>query len=149
MTGPTKRSTRRTRFRVRFRSERRVASSFNNTAADGAKFRQDRPAYKTPEWEEVSGQRNTIESRNDKLKNARGVGIGDQTNPLMRGWAGQFLASAVSCVAVNVLLLTSHSEWLDHEPDEPKRHATRYTQDRAYSANTLADTFPNEPPVAA
>ncbi len=128
---------------------RQASITINNTAADGAKFRQDGPAYKTPEWEEVYGQRNTIESRNDKLKNARGVGLGDQTNRLMRGWAGQLLASAVSCVAVNVLLLASDSEWFDHEPDEPKRHTTRYTQDRAYSANTLAGTFPNAPPVAA
>lgn len=67
----------------------------------------------------------------------------------MRGWAGQLLASAVSCVAVNVLLLASDSEWFDYEPDEPKRHTTRYTQDRAYSANTPPGTFPNAPPVAA
>ena len=58
---------------------RQTSVTINNTAADGAKLRQDGPAYKTPEWEEVYGQRNTIESRNDKLKNARGVGIGDHT----------------------------------------------------------------------
>lgn len=110
---------------------RQTSVTINNTAADGAKLSQDGPAYKNPEWEEVYGQRNSIESRDDKLTNARGVGIGDQTNRLMRGWAGQLLASAVSCVAVNVLLLASDCEWFEHEPGEPKRHTTRYIQDRA------------------
>lgn len=67
----------------------------------------------------------------------------------MHGLVGQHLESAVSYIAVDVLLLVPASEWLDQEPDEPKRHATRYARDRSYSANTLAGTFPNAPPVAA
>ena len=92
-----------------------------------------------------------IESRNDKLKNSRGIGIGDSTVRLMRGWAGQLLATAISCVAVNVLLLASDSAWFDEDStdNDPTPRGRRDDLDCKRSERSIAGTFPNAPPVAA
>ncbi|OAA16974.1 hypothetical protein CAFEA_05230 [Corynebacterium afermentans subsp. afermentans] len=69
--------------------------TIKNSIEDGARWLQQGPAYGTPEWQEVYGQRNMIKSRNDKLKNSRGIGIGDSTVRLTRGWVGQLLATVM------------------------------------------------------
>lgn len=129
---------------------RQASVTIKNSVEDGARWLQQGPAYGTPEWQYVYGQRNMIESRNDKLKNARGVGIGDSTMRLMRGWAGQLLATAISCVAVNVLLIVSDSAWFDEDcTDNDPTPRGRNELDRKRSDRALAGTFPNAPPVAA
>lgn len=129
---------------------RQASVTIKNSVEDGARWLQQGPAYGTPEWQDVYGQRNMIESRNDKLKNARGVGIGDSTMRLMRGWAGQLLATAISCVAVNVLLIFSDSAWFDEDStDNDPTPRGRNELDRKRSDRALAGTFPNAPPVAA
>lgn len=91
-----------------------------------------------------------IECRNDRLKNSRGIGIGDSTMRLMRGWAGQLIATAISCVAVNILLLASESAWFDEDStDNYLTPRGRNEPDRKRSERSLAGTFPNAPPVAA
>lgn len=129
---------------------RQASVTIKNSVEDGARWLQQGPAYGTPEWQDVYGQRNMIESRNDKLKNARGVGIGDPTMRLMRGWAGQLLATAISCVAVNVLLIVSDSAWFDEDcTDNDPTPRGRNELDRKRSDRALAGTFQNAPPVAA
>lgn len=129
---------------------RQASVTIKNSVEDGARWLQQGPAYGTPEWQSVYGQRNMIESRNDKLKNSRGIGIGDSTVRLMRGWAGQLLATAISCVAVNVLLLASDSSWFDEDStDNDPTPRGRNELDRKRSDRALAGTFPNAPPVAA
>lgn len=124
--------------------------TIKNSVEDGARWLQQGPAYGTPEWQSVYGQHNMIESRNDKLKNSRGIGIGDSTVRLMRGWAGQLLATAISCVAVNILLLASDSAWFDEDStDNDPTPRARNELDRKRSDRALAGTFPNAPPVAA
>lgn len=70
---------------------------------------------------------------------------------LMRGWAGQLLATAISCVAVNVLLLASDSAWFDEDStdNDPTPRGRRDDLDRKRSERSIAGTFPNAPPVAA
>lgn len=129
---------------------RQASVTIKNSVEDGARWLQQGPAYGTPEWQAVYGQRNMIESRNDKLKNSRGIGIGDSTVRLMRGWAGQLLATAISCVAVNILLLASDSAWFDEDStDNDPTPRGRNELDRKRSDRALAGTFPNAPPVAA
>ena len=129
---------------------RQASVTIKNSVEDGARWLQQGPAYGTVEWQEVYGQRNMIESRNDKLKNARGVGIGDSTVRLTRGWAGQLIATAISCVAVNILLLASDSAWFDEDStDNDPTPRGRNELDRKRSERSLAGTFPNAPPVAA
>lgn len=129
---------------------RQASVTIKNSVEDGARWLQQGPAYGTPEWQDVYGQRNMIESRNDKLKNARGVGIGDSTMRLMRGWAGQLLATAISCAAVNVLLIDSDSAWFDEDStDNDPTPRGRNEHDRKRSERSIAGTFPNAPPVAA
>ena len=129
---------------------RQASVTIKNSVEDGARWLQQGPAYGTPEWQSVYGQRNMIESRNDKLKNSRGIGIGDSTVRLMRGWAGQLLATAISCVAVNILLLASDSAWFDDDStDNDPTPRGRNELDRKRSDRALAGTFPNAPPVAA
>lgn len=129
---------------------RQASVTIKNSVEDGARWLQQGPAYGTPEWQAVYGQRNTIESRNDKLKNARGIGIGDSTMRLMRGWAGQLIATAISCVAVNVVLLSSDSDWSDEDStDTDPTPRGRNELDGKRSDRALAGTFPNAPPVAA
>lgn len=125
--------------------------TIKNSVDDGARWLQQGPAYGTPEWQSMYGQRNMIESRNDKLKNARGIGIGDSTMRLMRGWAGQLIATAISCVAVNVLLMASDSSWFDEDSTDtdPTPRGGRDDLDRKRSERSIAGTFPNAPPVAA
>ncbi|MCT1683818.1 hypothetical protein M3A74_03180 [Corynebacterium appendicis] len=124
--------------------------TIKNSVEDGALWLQQGPAYGTAEWQEVYDQRNTIESRNDKLKNARGIGIGESTMRLMRGWAGQLIATAISCVAVNVLLLASDSAWSDEvNTDDNPTPRGRNELDRKRSERSIAGTFPNAPPVAS
>ena len=130
---------------------RQASVTNKNSVEDGARWLQQGPAYGTAEWQEVYGQRNMIESRNDKLKNARGVGIGDSTMRLMRGWAGQLIATAISCVAVNVILLASDSSWFDENStdNDPTPRGGRDDLERKRSERSIAGTFPNAPPVAA
>ncbi|MDL0403215.1 hypothetical protein QQO25_09615 [Corynebacterium lehmanniae] len=130
---------------------RQASVTIKNSVEDGARWLQQGPAYGTREWQSMYGQRNMIESRNDKLKNARGIGIGDSTMRLMRGWAGQLIATAISCVAVNVLLLASDSAWFDEDStdNDPTPRGRRDDLDRKRSERSIAGTFPNAPPVAA
>ncbi|WKK56168.1 hypothetical protein [Corynebacterium sp. P4-C1] len=68
----------------------------------------------------------------------------------MRGWAGQLIATAISCVAVNILLLASDSAWFDEDStDNDPTPRGRNEPDRKRSDRALAGTFPNAPPVAA
>lgn len=129
---------------------RQASVTIKNSVEDGARWLQQGPAYGTSEWQAVYRQRKMIESRNDKLKITRGVGIGDSTMRLMRGWASQLLATAISCVAVNVLLIVSDSSWFDEDgTDNDPTLRGRSEPDRKRSDRALAGTFPNAPPVAA
>ncbi|MFC5088217.1 hypothetical protein KIP68_10495 [Corynebacterium aquatimens] len=69
----------------------------------------------------------------------------------MRGWAGQLLVTAISCVAVNLLLLTADSAWFDEDStdNDPAPRGRRDDLDRKRSEKSIAGTFPNALPVAA
>lgn len=130
---------------------RQASVTIKKSVENGARWLQQGPAYGTPEWQDGYGQCDMIESRNNKLKNSLGIGIGDYTVRLMRGWAGQLLATAISCVAVNILLLAPDSAWFDEDgtDNDTAPRDRRDDLDRKRSERALAGTFPNAPPVAA
>ena len=80
-------------------------SSVTIPHAEGVRYRQTGPAYKTPECQKMYGTwRNVIETRNDYVKNNRGgAAIGDHTRRPVRGFAGAFFYTAL--VAANVSMI--------------------------------------------
>lgn len=82
-----------------------------NTPEDGAKYLNQGAPYGTKEGQEQYHRRNTIESRNDRVKSSRHQGHGDPTMRLMRGWAAQAISAVMSVVAANIGLLSAESRW--------------------------------------
>lgn len=76
--------------------------------SEGMKYRQTGPAYQTPAWRKTFGTfRNVIETRNDLIKNGRGMGasIGDHTRRLVRGFAAAWMFTALGVNSTNLSLI--------------------------------------------
>ena len=72
------------------------------------KYRQTGPAYRTAKWREIFGiSRNVSETRNDLLKNGRGMGasIGDHTRRLVRGFTAAWMFTALGVISMNLSLI--------------------------------------------
>lgn len=115
----------------------------------GAKYALQGPVWGSQEWKDAFlPARNIIESRNDKLKNARGVGVGNSTSRMIRGFIGQLLLAAVGVVSLNVQLIQG---WLKSQEKKsgPKGPGGRpRTPDlKPQSLRDVADS--HAPPVAA
>ena len=92
--------------------------------------------------------RNIIESRNGLLKNASGVGIGDRTGRLIRGFSKQWFLVAAAAVAVNIRLVDAYLRRTGQEltpvpppPTPPARKTNRDAEAEPY--------WSNAPPAAA
>ena len=119
-----------------------------NTSEDGAKYLNQGAPYGTKEWREQYHRRNTIESRNDRVKSSRHQGHGDPTMRIMRAWAAQAISAVMSAVAANIGLLSAESRWrFPKKPTPP----TTPPGGRNLSGRdeTGTDAFPNAPPLAA
>ena len=93
-------------------------------------------------------RRNTIESRNDRVKSSRHQGHGDPTMRIMRAWAAQAISAVMSAVAANIGLLSAESRWrFPKKPTPP----TTPPGGRNLSGRdeTGTDAFPNAPLLAA
>ena len=107
------------------------------------------PSWATKAWGEVYHRgRNIIESRNGLLKNASGVGIGDRTGRLIRGFSKQWFLVAAAAVAVNIRLVDAYLRRTGQEltpvpppPTPPVRKTNRDAEAEPY--------WSNAPPAAA
>lgn len=106
-------------------------------------------SWGTEEWRKQYSWRNTIESRNDLLKNGRGGGLGDQTARLMRGFAGQLLAVLIGVCVVNIALIDN---WLvnSNNYSEPLPPLPPLDEDFGeVDTRVYSEDDPNAPPLAA
>ena len=127
---------------------KQTSITVQNTPEDGAKYLNQGAPYGTKEWQEQYHRRNTIESRNDRVKSSRHQGHGDPTMRLMRGWAAQAISAVMSAVAANIGLLSAESRW--RFPKKPTPPATPPDGRKTRGRNeTDTDAFPNAPPLAA
>lgn len=81
---------------------KQTSITVQNTPEDGAKYLNQGAPYGTKERQEQYHRRNTIESRNDRVKSSRHQGHGDPTMRLMCGWAAQAISAVMSAVAANI-----------------------------------------------
>lgn len=108
---------------------------------------QQGPAWATQKWfDEYHRGRNIIESRNSLIKNASGIGLGDRTTRMARGFANHWLFIAIGCVATNVNLINNyfHRLWrgsnISPLPDPPGRIPQPEVVEEP--------GWPNAPPIA-
>lgn len=119
-----------------------------NTPEDGAKYLNQGAPYGTKEWQQQYHRRNTIESRNDRVKSSRHQGHGDPTMRLMRGWAAQAISAVMSAVAANIGLLSAESRW--RFPKKPPTPPTPPNGGKKQGRDEHTDqASPNAPPLAA
>ena len=119
-----------------------------NSPEDGAKYLNQGAPYGTKEWQEQYHRRNTIESRNDRVKSSRHQGHGDPTMRLMRGWAAQAISAVMSAVAANIGLLSAESRW--RFPKKPPTPPTPPNGGKKQGRDEhTKQASPNAPPLAA
>lgn len=119
--------------------------SISLSVSNGAKYEQAYP-HRSQQWtQKYSVLRNVVESMNASLKHGAFAPIDDAQMRPRRGWAAQFLSTALLVVATNVRQIVNA---LDREiqqiieAQQPRRRAPRITVPKGWEPANLACNSP-------